>query len=106
MTVIAEGIETSDQLAQLLVLGCGFGQGFLFARPTEPDEIERLLADRAPGAPAGRGTGDGQSAAPASSRGAGPSQPMIMQVAEPWASSLPLAASVSRACAVAWRRPR
>ncbi len=61
MTVIAEGIETSDQLAQLLVLGCGFGQGFLFARPTEPDEIERLLADRLPGTPPGPATGDGQS---------------------------------------------
>ena len=53
MAVIAEGIETPDQLAQLLVLGCGFGQGYLFARPTEPDEIERLLADRPPDAPAG-----------------------------------------------------
>ena len=46
MAVVAEGIETADQLAQLLVLGCGFGQGFLLARPSRPDELERLLASR------------------------------------------------------------
>ena len=33
MVVVAEGIETPDQLAQLLVLGCGFGQGFLLGAP-------------------------------------------------------------------------
>ncbi len=43
---------------------------------------------------------------PAGATGAGSQPPMIMQVAVPWASSLPVAASVSFACAVAWRRPR
>ena len=36
-TVIAEGIETPDQLAQLLALGCELGQGYLLARPLTPE---------------------------------------------------------------------
>jgi diguanylate cyclase (GGDEF)-like protein len=43
MIVVAEGIETPDQLAQLRVLGCGFGQGYLLGRPAEPEQLERLL---------------------------------------------------------------
>ena len=35
-----------------------------------------------------------------------PQPPRIMQVAMPWASSLPLSAAVRLASAVAWRRPR
>jgi diguanylate cyclase (GGDEF)-like protein/PAS domain S-box-containing protein len=35
-TVIAEGIETPAQLAQLRALGCEFGQGYLLARPLTP----------------------------------------------------------------------
>ena len=36
-TVIAEGIETPEQLAQLRNLGCEFGQGYLLARPLTPE---------------------------------------------------------------------
>ena len=36
-TVIAEGIETPAQLAQLRALGCEFGQGYLLARPLTPE---------------------------------------------------------------------
>jgi EAL domain-containing protein (putative c-di-GMP-specific phosphodiesterase class I) len=43
LTVIAEGIETDDQIAQLLALGCGFGQGFRLSRPVAPDELRPLL---------------------------------------------------------------
>ncbi len=44
LPVIPEGIETEGQLATLRELGCGFGQGFLFSRPAETSEIERMLA--------------------------------------------------------------
>jgi diguanylate cyclase (GGDEF)-like protein/PAS domain S-box-containing protein len=36
-TVIAEGIETPAQLAQLRALGCELGQGYLLARPLTPE---------------------------------------------------------------------
>jgi diguanylate cyclase (GGDEF)-like protein len=45
MNVIAEGIETIHQLHQLRILGCEFGQGFLFARPVPVNEVEALLQD-------------------------------------------------------------
>jgi diguanylate cyclase (GGDEF)-like protein len=43
LTTIAEGIEDADQLRQLSESGCHLGQGYLFAKPLEPDEIEALL---------------------------------------------------------------
>ena len=43
MAVIAEGIETPDQLAQLLALGCDYGQGFYLARPMDAADLEPLL---------------------------------------------------------------
>ena len=58
LTVVAEGIETADQLAQLLALGCEVGQGFHLARPATPEQIEPLLTAAPPEpqaiAPAGR----------------------------------------------------
>ena len=45
LDLVAEGIETTDQVATLRELGCEHGQGFLFARPMEGARIERLLAD-------------------------------------------------------------
>jgi EAL domain-containing protein (putative c-di-GMP-specific phosphodiesterase class I) len=41
--VVAEGIETKQQLAWLQQLGCEFGQGDLFSKPLAPDEIERIF---------------------------------------------------------------
>ncbi|HSV64770.1 MAG TPA: EAL domain-containing protein [Mycobacteriales bacterium] len=35
LDVVAEGIETEDQLNACRELGCRLGQGFLFARPTD-----------------------------------------------------------------------
>jgi EAL domain-containing protein (putative c-di-GMP-specific phosphodiesterase class I) len=43
VTVTAEGIETSEQAAELVAMGCPQGQGFRFARPQPPDAIEHLL---------------------------------------------------------------
>ncbi len=43
LTVIAEGIETPSQLAQLKVLKCGYGQGFLFSRALPPQEAETFI---------------------------------------------------------------
>ena len=46
LRVVAEGIETEDQLERLLRLGCELGQGFYFAKPMDADGIERLLGER------------------------------------------------------------
>lgn len=46
MKVIAEGIETADHLHQLRILGCNYGQGYLFSRPVEAKEAENFLRDQ------------------------------------------------------------
>jgi EAL domain-containing protein (putative c-di-GMP-specific phosphodiesterase class I) len=51
MKVVAEGVETSEQLAQLQILRCEGGQGFLFSRPLDADDASALLARRASAAP-------------------------------------------------------
>jgi EAL domain-containing protein (putative c-di-GMP-specific phosphodiesterase class I) len=43
LTVVAEGVETADQLATLRGLGVHHGQGFLFSRPIPPDSLTRQL---------------------------------------------------------------
>jgi EAL domain-containing protein (putative c-di-GMP-specific phosphodiesterase class I) len=43
MKVIAEGIETADQLAHLRSLNCDFGQGYFFSKPLPADQIIDLL---------------------------------------------------------------
>lgn len=45
MSVIAEGIETSDQLEQLRQLGCQFGQGYLFTQPLPPSTLVEWLPE-------------------------------------------------------------
>ncbi len=45
--LVAEGIETTDQVAMLRELGCEHGQGYLFARPLEGERIDHLLQDAA-----------------------------------------------------------
>ncbi|ACK68347.1 diguanylate cyclase/phosphodiesterase with PAS/PAC sensor(s) [Rippkaea orientalis PCC 8801] len=43
MEIIAEGIETELQLAQLKWIGCEQGQGYFFAKPLATSEVEALL---------------------------------------------------------------
>jgi diguanylate cyclase (GGDEF)-like protein len=43
MQVIAEGIEQPRQLAELKEMGCGYGQGFLVARPMAASGVEALI---------------------------------------------------------------
>ena len=40
---MAEGVETSEQVDALLGMGCRLCQGFHFARPQTPSDLERLL---------------------------------------------------------------
>jgi len=44
MEVIAEGIETEEQYQQLRMLGCEYGQGFLFSPPVDNEGVLQLLA--------------------------------------------------------------
>lgn len=41
--VIAEGVETHEQLAQLRTLGCGQVQSNLFSRPVTHDAVPALV---------------------------------------------------------------
>lgn len=51
LQVVAEGIETEEQLERLRALGCAFGQGYLLARPLPPAEVERRFLTCAHPAP-------------------------------------------------------
>ena len=49
LEVIAEGIETEEQLEQLQLLGCKLGQGYLFAEPMSyEDATHRITAGPQP----------------------------------------------------------
>ncbi|MFQ3584442.1 MAG: EAL domain-containing protein, partial [Cyanobacteriota bacterium] len=43
MDVIAEGIETLQQLHLIKLLNCEYGQGYFFAKPLKPADAEHLL---------------------------------------------------------------
>jgi len=48
LDVIAEGIELPEQWQTLRALGCGLGQGYLFARPMDADASMAFLAAQSP----------------------------------------------------------
>ncbi|MDP5337908.1 MAG: EAL domain-containing protein [Nodularia sp. (in: cyanobacteria)] len=43
MTVVAEGVESREQLEKLRSLNCDFAQGYLFSRPIEPQLVLNFL---------------------------------------------------------------
>jgi diguanylate cyclase (GGDEF)-like protein/PAS domain S-box-containing protein len=49
--IVAEGIETASQFAELRDMGCQVGQGYHLSRPLEPAGIDELLRARRPEGP-------------------------------------------------------
>jgi len=47
LSVVAEGVETQQQLEWLQKLGCEFGQGYFFSKPLAAADIERLYLSEA-----------------------------------------------------------
>ena len=45
LRVIAEGIESAEQLVSVQELGCDLAQGYLFARPVSAAAMSKVLAD-------------------------------------------------------------
>jgi EAL domain-containing protein (putative c-di-GMP-specific phosphodiesterase class I) len=43
LDIVAEGVETEEQIHQLQALGCDFGQGFYFAPPLDASAAEALI---------------------------------------------------------------
>lgn len=46
LTVVAEGVETSEQRDAVVELGADVLQGYLLGRPGAPEQVERILAER------------------------------------------------------------
>jgi EAL domain-containing protein (putative c-di-GMP-specific phosphodiesterase class I) len=46
--VVAEGVETEQQVMALLKHGCGIAQGFLFSQPLSVSDFESFVSQRAP----------------------------------------------------------
>jgi EAL domain-containing protein (putative c-di-GMP-specific phosphodiesterase class I) len=64
ITVVAEGIENQRQLRLLREMGCGYGQGFLIARPMAAPGIESFLTGASGTGHGGPAAGSGDAAAP------------------------------------------
>ena len=46
LTVIAEGVETKEQLQYLTALECDVVQGFLFSKSLRANDFEELLVEQ------------------------------------------------------------
>ena len=51
LIVVAEGVETEEQAAMLMQLGCDQMQGYLISRPIPPEDVSGLLRQRNSSAP-------------------------------------------------------
>ena len=45
MEVVAEGVETAEQLGKLRELHCGYAQGYHLCKPVENTQLEKLLLE-------------------------------------------------------------
>ena len=43
-SIVAEGVETAEQLEALRLLGCRFAQGYFLGRPQAPELLEAIFA--------------------------------------------------------------
>jgi diguanylate cyclase (GGDEF)-like protein len=43
IAVVAEGVETEEQVRTAKQLGCGYAQGFFFTEPVPPEQVDSLL---------------------------------------------------------------
>jgi EAL domain-containing protein (putative c-di-GMP-specific phosphodiesterase class I) len=43
LAVVAEGVETKEQLQRLQALGCGSAQGYFFSRPLDGPSARRFM---------------------------------------------------------------
>ena len=43
MTIVAEGVETRDQMNWLLAHGCHIGQGYYFSPPVPPEDVHQVI---------------------------------------------------------------
>ncbi len=48
MKVVAEGVETPEQLEALWALGCDMGQGYYICRPLPHQELQAVLSEGLP----------------------------------------------------------
>ena len=45
MNVVAEGVETREQLIKLGELGCGYAQGYLFSKPVDARGVDSMVGE-------------------------------------------------------------
>jgi diguanylate cyclase (GGDEF)-like protein len=46
LRIVAEGIESEQQVSNLTRFNCNFGQGFLFSKPVNAEQFEKLLTNQ------------------------------------------------------------